>query len=249
MPRTCYNVRMGKLSLVATPIGNLDDITIRAIKTLFTVDIILCEDTRHTGLLLNELVKRFGEWFDQNPDWKPKFITYYDEIEEKKLPEVIELLNSSSHLALVSDAGTPLISDPGFRLVRECIKRNIQVESIPGASAILTALTASGLPADSFLFLGYPPEKPSARMTLFGDLKKFCEDSSRLNPTFIFYCAPHKLQTTLTDMKSSFGDTRIVIARELTKMHEQMWNGTFSEALAEFTNPKGEIVLLFHLAR
>ena len=145
---------MGKLSIVATPIGNLEDITIRAIKTLFAADIILCEDTRRGGLLLHELNARYGELFDQNPDWKPVFNTYYDEIEEKKLPELIELLQNEKHLALISDAGTPLISDPGFRLVRECMKRNIVVESIPGPSAVIAALTSSGLPTSSFQFFG-----------------------------------------------------------------------------------------------
>jgi 16S rRNA (cytidine1402-2'-O)-methyltransferase len=230
---------MGKLYIVSTPIGNLEDISVRAIKTLFTADAILCEDTRHTGLLIQELTRRYSELFDYNPDWKPKLISYYDEIENKMLPEIIQMLSRGDHLALVSDAGTPLISDPGFRIVRECNKRNIPVESIPGPSAVLAALTSSGLPPDKFIFLGYPPEKKSTRIDVF----------KKLSPkmTNIFYCAPHKLSQTLEDLQFTLGNIEIVIGRELTKIHEETWKGTVSEAITNFTNPKGEFVLLFHL--
>lgn len=231
---------MGKLSLVATPIGNLEDITIRAMKTIFSADYILCEDTRRSGLLIQELTKRYFEFFNLNPDWKPKFIAYYDEIEEKKLPEVIGLLMEGHDLALISDAGTPLISDPGFRLVRECVKRNITVESVPGPSALLTALTSSGLPANQFHFFGYPPEKQSARLALFEKLRS-------LDGTAVFYCAPHKLLTDLEDLKEGCGDIDIVICRELTKVHEQIWRGSVTQALTEFANPKGEFVILLRL--
>jgi 16S rRNA (cytidine1402-2'-O)-methyltransferase len=217
---------MGNLYIVSTPIGNLDDITLRAIKTFSAVDSILCEDTRHTGLLLQKL------------KISAKLVPYYDEIEDKKIPEIIELLTQGKNIALVSDAGTPLISDPGFRLVRECVKRGIKVESIPGPSAVLAALTSSGLPPDKFIFLGYPPEKQSARLVVF---KKLSSDI-----TTIFYSAPHKLATTLEDMKSVFGDIDIVVARELTKVHEEVWHGTISAAQEHFTNPQGEIVILFH---
>ncbi len=235
---------MGKLSIVATPIGNLEDITIRAIKTLFSADIILCEDTRRGGLLLHELNERYGELFDQNPDWKPIFTTYYNEIEEKKLPELIELLQNDKHLALISDAGTPLISDPGFRLVRECMKRNIVVESIPGPSAVIAALTSSGLPTSSFQFFGYPHEKHAKRLKQFESVFQ-CFKTSEQHITSIYYVAPHKLIQTLEDMKTVFGDIEIVLARELTKMHEQIWKGTVSAAVSEFKDPKGEFVLLF----
>jgi 16S rRNA (cytidine1402-2'-O)-methyltransferase len=237
---------MGKLSLIATPIGNLEDITVRAIKTLFTADMILCEDTRHTGMLMKELSTRYGELYEQNPGWKPVFYPYYDEIEEKKLPEIIELLLQDKHLALVSDAGTPLVSDPGFRLVRECIKRNITVESIPGPSALLAALTSSGLPPDKFMFLGYPPEKQSQRIKLFDSLLQSCKTLTQ-SPTIIFYCAPHKLIQTLLDLKQSFGDQEIALARELTKIHEEIWKGSVTEAVKKFSVPKGEFVLLFSL--
>lgn len=234
---------MGTLFIVSTPIGNLDDITIRAIKTLFSVDAILCEDTRHTGLLIAELTKRYGEQFDSSPDWKPKLISYYDEIEEKRLPEVIEQLLQGEDLALVSDAGTPLISDPGFRLVRECVKRGIKVESVPGPSAVLAALTSSGLPADKFFFLGYPPEKQSQRKKLFDSLTHM----NRFMCTYILYCAPHKLTQTLGDLQASIGDTQIVIGRELTKVHEEIWKGTVKDAMNQFASPKGEFVLLFNI--
>jgi len=238
---------MGTLSIVSTPIGNLEDITIRAIKTLFTVDAILCEDTRHTGLLLSELIKRYGEAFDMVSETTPPLIPYYDEIEFKKLPEVIERLLQGEHLALVSDAGTPLISDPGYKLISECLKRNIKIESIPGPSAIITALTSSGMPTDTFMFLGYPPEKQLARIQLFDTLSQSVR-SLKHHPTLVFYCAPHKLNQTLLDMKQVFGDIDISVARELTKIHEEIWNGNIRDAITTFTEPKGEFVLLIRLS-
>ncbi len=228
---------MGILHIVATPIGNLEDITIRAIKTLLAADIILCEDTRHSGNLLSELRKRYPNY---DSGKLPKLIPYYDEIENKVLPEIIEILNSQD-VVLVSDAGTPLISDPGFRLVRECYKRNIVVESVPGPSALLTALTSSGLPTNQFHFFGYPPEKQSARVAVFEKLRS-------LDGTAVFYCAPHKLVTDLLDLKKSYGDIDIVICRELTKVHEEVWSGNLSQALAHFAAPKGEFVILFLLS-
>lgn len=213
---------MGTLYIVATPIGNRQDMTLRSIKTLQTADIILCEDTRRTSLLVNTHVK---------------LVSYYDEIEDKRIPEVIEWLESGKNIALVSDAGTPLISDPGFPLVRECLKRGIKVVSIPGPSALLASLTSSGLPPMPFHFYGFLPEKQNARKRVLEQCKDTC----------IFYCAPHKLQTTLLDLKEVFGDIDIVICRELTKIHEEVWRGKLSEALSRFVKPKGEIVLLFNI--
>ncbi len=205
---------MGTLYIVATPIGNREDFTSRAKKTLESVDIILCEDTRRTGL------------FIKTP---AKFLSYYDQIEDKRIPEVIELLKTKD-VALVSDAGTPLVSDPGFRLVRACIKRNIPVVSIPGPSALLAAITSSGLPPDKFMFLGFAKK----------------ENFKYVQPgvTTIFYCAPHKLIRTLEDLKKTFGDIDIVLARELTKVHEEIWRGSIANALLYFADPKGEFVLL-----
>lgn len=217
---------MGTLYIVSTPIGNLEDISLRAVRILKSVEIIACEDTRRTGQLLQQL---------NIP--APKLFRYDDRTEQSATPELLELLVNNKSIALVSDAGTPLISDPGYVLVKKARTRNIPVISIPGASALLTALTGSGLPADSFMFLGYPPEKQSHRRKLFADLPQ--------KLTLIFYCAPHKLSQTLTDMKDVLGDIDITIARELTKIHEECWTGTISDALQHWNSPKGEFVLLF----
>jgi 16S rRNA (cytidine1402-2'-O)-methyltransferase len=237
---------MGTLYIVSTPIGNLDDITIRALKILFTADSIVCEDTRRTGVFLSEMLRRYGEQFECNPNWKPHLISYYDEIEEKRVPEIISLLDAGHDVALISDAGTPLVSDPGFRLVRECVLRHIPIESIPGASAVLAALTASGLPGDRFLFLGYPPEKQAQRIRVFQSLFQCFKTMEQKLPC-VLYSAPHKLATTLSDMQSVYGNIEIVVARELTKVHEEIWRGTISEALQAFVHPKGEFVILFKI--
>lgn len=207
---------MGTLYIVATPIGNREDLSPRAKRILESVSVVLSEDTRHTGLLI-----------------KNKFLSYFDEIEDKRIPEVLELLESGD-VALVSDAGTPLISDPGYRLVRECVKRGIRVESIPGPSALLAALASSGLPPDKFMFLG------------FFDKKNL--ELVKTGITTIFYCAPHKLLRNLEELNVKFGNIDIVLARELTKVHEEVWRGSISDALAHFTNPKGEFVLLFNVS-
>jgi len=233
---------MGTLYIVATPIGNLEDITIRAIKTLFSVDAILCEDTRRTGNLLNEIIKRYGEQFDIEQTQSPKLISYYDEIEEKRLPEVIALLEQGKHLALVSDAGTPLIADPGYRLIRACIKHAIPVTGTPGPSALITALTLSGLAPDKFMFLGYPPEKQSHRIKLFENLQSMRQ---YMDTTYLFYCAPHKFAQTLNDMKEIFGDIEITVARELTKIHEELWRGKINDIQKSHPTPIGELVILF----
>lgn len=238
---------MGILYIVSTPIGNLEDITLRAVKILFSADRILCEDTRHTGLLINELSRRYGEQFELNPDWKPKLIPYYDEIEENRVPEIISLLDKGQNIALVSDAGTPLISDPGFKIVHECLKRNIRVESVPGPSAVLAAITSSGLPANQFLFLGYPPEKQAQRKKLFEDLLLYSKTSKHIAPTVIFYCAPHKLIQTFEDLHTVIGDVEIVIGRELTKVHEEIWKGNITQAIETFRYPKGEFVVLLRM--
>lgn len=215
---------MGTLYIVATPIGNLEDITLRAIKILSSVDLILCEDSRHTAKLLKPP--------------HPTLLRFDDHTEMQKTPGILELLLQDKSVALVSDAGTPLISDPGFRLVNEAIKRGIKVVSIPGPTAAIAALTVSGLPTNHFMFLGYPPEKQSHRLKLFGSLPK--------DVTLIFYCAPHKLQQTLHDMKEVLGDIDIVIARELTKIHEEVWRGSLTQALDKFTKPVGEFVILLN---
>lgn len=251
---------MGILYIVATPIGNLEDITIRAIKTLFNVDYIACEDTRVTSLLLTQLQQKYTSILYSNVV-KPKLIPYYDEIEFKKAPEIIELLQNDKNVALVSDSGTPLISDPGFKLVQECIKRNIKTVSIPGSTSLITALTSAGLPTNQFLFLGYLPPKASKRVKLFETLKDLkhlgggrlersgSHDSPdgggiRITPTIIFFETPHRIKESLQDLKEVFGDIEIVICRELTKIHEEVWRGKISEA---FSNDfRGELVVLIN---
>ena len=240
----------------------MEDITIRAIKTLLAVDLIACEDTRRTGLLLQELTKRFqtvipahaGIQSSNNLDpslrWDDKqsrLIRYDDQHEQSQTPLIIQKLEEGKSVALVSDAGTPLISDPGYTLVHEAIKRGIPVVSIPGPSAAIAALSVSGLPTNNFLFLGYPPEKESHRRKLFENLNRYLsgtKGSALRGCTCIFYCAPHKLLQTLGDMKEVFGDIPLVVAREITKIHEEAWRGTLPEALKHFQDPQGEFVIL-----
>lgn len=223
---------MGTLYIVATPIGNLQDITLRALETLKIVDLILCEDTRHSGLLL------------QHYGIKKPLLSYQEFNEYKRIPEIIFKLKNRQNIALITDAGTPTLSDPGFKLVREVLRQGSQVVSIPGPSAILASLTSSGLPTDKFLYLGYLPKKPSHRQNL---LKK--ATLSPIYSTIIFFEAPHRLLETLKEMKEILGDREIVICRELTKIHEEIRREKISEAIKHFEKvaPKGEFTLLFHL--
>jgi 16S rRNA (cytidine1402-2'-O)-methyltransferase len=242
---------MRTLYIVGTPIGNLEDITLRALSTIFSVDYIACEDTRRTGQLIKsyELKIKNGELKITNLKLleTPKLISYYDEIEFTKLPEIINLLEQNSDVALVSDSGTPLIADPGFKLVSECLKRNIKVVSIPGPSCPITALVSSGLPSNQFLFLGYLPTTQNKRQKLLASCNRYIDESIKLHPTIIFFEAPHRLKESLIDMKEVFGDIEIVIARELTKIHEEIWRGTISQATEHFLQPQGEMVILFSI--
>jgi len=235
---------MGTLYLVATPIGNLGDISLRGLKTLFNVDVIACEDTRRTGMLLGKLVAEFST----NPEdkRKPRLISYYEQNELARIPEIISLLQQDISVALVSDAGTPAISDPGFKLIRECIKEKIKVESLPGASSVITALTVSGLPTDKFTFVGYPPRKPGHRRKYFEDIKAA---QGFIKSTVIMFEAPHRIVKTLAELKEIYGDIEIVLCRELTKVYEEVRREPITRAQAHFkkTEPKGEFVLLFHL--
>ena len=226
---------MGILYIVATPIGNLQDITLRAIKILQSVDVIACEDTRKTGILLSQVLPSDCQ--------KPKLVSYYEQNELQRIPEVIAALKDGLNIALVSDAGTPTISDPGFKLVRECIGQGIKIESLPGASSVITALTVSGLPTDKFLFVGYPPKKPGHRKTLFENLTKL-----PIKTTIILFESPHHLVRTLEGMKEIFGDMDIVICRELTKIYEEIRREKISESIRHFgdVGPKGEFVILFN---
>lgn len=217
----------GKLILVPTPIGNLEDITLRGLRILKEADAILAEDTRQTLKLLNH-------YQINKPLW-----SYHAHNEHKQLAHLIQELQGGKILAQVSDAGTPAISDPGFLLVRECLKNNIAVECLPGATAFVPALVKSGLPADAFVFLGFLPEK-KGRQTAFQKLVT-------QEYTMIFYESPHRLLKTLTQLSEYLGSNRLVsVSRELTKMFEQTVNGTLEEVILYFSTHliKGEFVLV-----
>lgn len=243
----------GILYLVSTPIGNREDITIRAIKTIFSVDYLLCEDTRKTGLLiqyLEPIVKLLPFDFAQGKHCfivkRPQLLSYFEQNEAKRIPETLVLLKSGLNVALVSNAGTPTISDPGFKLVRECGKENIKVQAIPGASAFLTALVSSGLPTDKFFFLGFLPKKSLQKQKIF---TKTIKVNKIIEPTFIAYDSPERLINSLNDLESILGDIEIVVARELTKVFEEIKKGKISELIVYFSQNKvkGEITLLFSL--
>lgn len=217
---------MGKLYLVPTPIGNLDDMTFRAIKVLKEVDLILAEDTRTSGKLL----KHF--------DIETPMQSHHMHNEHKKADGLVDKLRAGINIALISDAGTPAISDPGFLLTRACIENNIEVECLPGATAFVPALVNSGLPNDKFVFEGFLPVKKGRQTRL-----QFLAEETR---TMIFYESPHKLIKTLTNFCEYFGEDRPVsVSRELTKLYEENIRGTVKEVLEHYTNkpPKGEIVI------
>lgn len=218
------------LYIIATPIGNLKDITLRALEVLESADEVICEDTRRTSLLLSHY------------HIKKPLITLNDYNEPKIVDLIIQKLRLGINIALVSDAGTPLISDPGYKLVRECLAQGIEVDSLPGPSAVITALTLSGLPPDKFMFLGYLPEKQGHRIKL---LEKLIEINSKIKTTYITFVAPHKLLRTLQDMEQVFGDIQITLAKELTKMHQSVE----SKKISEFQDKKirGEYVMLFSI--
>lgn len=216
-----------RLYLVPSPIGNLGDITYRAVEVLRSVDAILCEDTRTSSVLLNHYNIH-----------KPLY-PHHQHNEHKTLEKVLEELQAGKKLALLTDAGTPAISDPGFLLVRECVRQGIEVECLPGASAVLPALVQSGLPASSFCFEGFPPQK-KGRQTFF---KKLAEEER----TIILYESPHRLVKTLNEMAEHLGTERpAAVCRELTKMFEETRRGTLAELAAHYeaTPPKGEIVVV-----
>ncbi len=216
------------LFIIPTPIGNLKDITLRALEILKEVDGVICEDTRRTGILLNH--------YKIN---KP-LLVLNDFNESKNLALLISRMKSGEKLALVSDAGTPLISDPGYKLVRECLAQEIPVDSLPGPSSVITALTLSGLPPDRFSFVGYPPEKSGRRIKWFEELKK-------IDGTVIMFISPHKIIKNLEGMKEVFGAIEVVLAHELTKIHQNVESKKISEWLETLKNPKGEYILLLNL--
>ena len=218
----------GTLYVVATPIGNLADITHRAVQVLSDVDLIACEDTRHT----HKLLQHYGI--------KTKTVSYHEHNEQKRSSELIDLLKQGSDVAVVSDAGTPAISDPGFRLVHAAIEQNVPVIPIPGPSALVTALAASGLPTDEFFFGGFLPARSGARQSRLSELRS-------VPGTLVFYEAPHRLAAALRDAYEILGEREAVVARELTKLHEELRRGRLSELAGHYDadeHPRGEIVLL-----
>lgn len=217
----------GPLYIVSTPIGNLEDITLRALRILKEVDVIAAEDTRHSRKLLTH----YGIS-------KP-LISYWGEREKIKSKEILERLSFGQSVALISDAGTPGISDPGAVLIKKAIEENIHVISIPGPSALIAALSLSGLPTDRFIFVGFLPSKKSLRVKVLKEL------SLELR-TLVFYEAPHRILETLTDMKDVFAERRAVIVKEITKIHEEAFRGTIPDILSnvEKTKIAGEYVIV-----
>ncbi len=218
----------GTLYLIATPIGNLEDITYRALRVLAEVQVIACEDTRRTRVLLDH----YGI--------KSRLLSYHEHNERERARELGELLEDGASVALVSDAGTPGVSDPGFRLVAESIERGARVVPVPGAVAFVSALIASGLATDQFFFGGFLPARTAQRRARLKDLRE-------LSATLIFYEAPHRIAQSLADAREILGERRAVVARELTKLHEEIARGRLSELAQKFSEEaaaRGEMVLL-----
>lgn len=245
---------MNNLYIVATPIGNLQDITLRAAHVLLSVPFIITESTSKSANLLEFLRKTFPSTPEETStskvgaaftfevsENKPKIISYSEDEEDLKLYQVIKILESSD-AALISEAGTPLISDPGFKLVREAIKRGVRIVPIPGPTAAISALSASGLPTDKFLFLGFLSKSCSKKQSIFQKIKNL-----EIKTTIIIYESPDRLLDTLSMILRTLGDIDIVIARELTKIHEEIRREKVAESINYFskTTPRGEFVILF----
>jgi len=211
------------LYIIATPIGNLGDITLRALETLEKVSVLLCEDTRNTGLMLANLkIKN-----------KPKLISFYDEVEEQKIPEIIKLLQNGNEVGLVTDAGTPIISDPGWRLIKKCRILGISYTSLPGACAAINGLVLSGLPSGRFMFLGFLPKKDGERLKILKKYKEF--DGAK-----IIYESPFRIKKLEEQIKTVYGDAvQIAIIREMTKKFEEILSTVEKE-------PKGEMTVIFY---
>jgi 16S rRNA (cytidine1402-2'-O)-methyltransferase len=210
------------LTVIPTPIGNLEDITLRALRYLREADLVACEDTRRTGRLLAHY------------EMKKNLIAYHEHNEERLASELAEKAKTE-HVALVTDAGTPLVSDPGHRLVRACIEAGVEIEALPGPSALTTALVVSGIPADTVVFTGFPPRKGRGRKEL---LERIAIEPS----TFVLFESPHRLGKTLRDLQP---EVPVAVCRELTKLHEEVFRGTAEQAARHFSGTvKGEIVLV-----
>jgi len=226
--RTAAATAAGTLYLVATPIGNLEDITHRALRVLSEVDLIACEDTRHTRTLLNHF------------NIKTKTLSYHEHNEHERAAELAARLAGGANIAVVSDAGTPGINDPGFRLVRACVEAGINIVPVPGATAFVSALIASGLPTDEFYFAGFLPPRQHARRLRLASLRA-------LPATLVFYEAPHRIAGALADAREILGEREAAVARELTKLHEEIARGLLSDLAARFSvehAARGEMVLV-----
>lgn len=218
----------GTLYLVATPIGNLEDVTRRALRVLGEADVVACEDTRRTRSLLEHFQIR------------ARTVSYHEHNERERAEELARLIEEGQTVALVSDAGTPGVNDPGYRLVRACVERNLSVVPVPGPTAFVAALTASGLPTDEFYFGGFLPARPHARRERLASVK-------HLRATLVFYETPHRIAQALADAREVLGEREAVVARELTKMHEEIARGRLSELVQRFTPDgaaRGEMVLV-----
>ena len=219
------NQKKGNLYIIATPIGNLEDITLRAIRILKEVDLIAAEDTRHTLKLLNHL------------EISKPLISYHRHNEETRTEELIKELKTGKNIGLVSDAGTPGICDPGEEIIKKCIEESIKVVPIPGACAMINALITSGISTKEFIFLGFLPLNKKSR-------KEKLEEIKNANKTIILYEAPHKLKNTLNDLSDILQSREVVLARELTKIHEEYIRGTVKELMEKTDNLKGEMILI-----
>ena len=224
----------GRLRIVATPIGNLADLSPRAREALLSADLIACEDTRRTGRLFQGLGAG-------GRDRRPPLLPLHDHNEDRQIGRVLERLEQGDAVALVSDAGTPLVSDPGFRLARAAVAKNIPVEALPGPSAILAALVVSGLPPYPFTFLGFPPPKQGKR-------RRFFETHAGLPHTVVFFESPQRAAASLADAVAVFGEGReAALARELTKLHEEVLRGSLAEVAAEVAERgklRGEVTVV-----
>jgi 16S rRNA (cytidine1402-2'-O)-methyltransferase len=220
----------GILHLVATPIGNLEDITLRALRVLREVSLVAAEDTRRTaGLLAHFSIRTPVE-------------SLHEHNEEARIPELLDRLGRGESVALVSDAGTPLLSDPGARLVRAAVAAGLRVEAIPGASAVVTALVGSGLPADTFSFLGFVPARASER-------RRWLLAAGAEPRTVVFFEAPHRIRATLAEALALLGDREVVVARELTKVHEEHLRGPLRAVLERLVEPRGEFTVVMAAAQ
>ncbi|MDD4937648.1 MAG: 16S rRNA (cytidine(1402)-2'-O)-methyltransferase [Candidatus Shapirobacteria bacterium] len=219
------------LYIIATPIGNLGDISLRALEFLKKVDYLLCEDTRNAGIFLDNLgIKN-----------KPKLISFYDEIEEQKIPEILRLLSEDKEVGLITDAGTPIVSDPGFKLVKRCRELGYLITSIPGPSALINALVLSGMPSGRFSFLGFLPKRA-------GERKKVLEKYKDFDGVKIIYESPFRLVKLIEEIKNICGEkTQVSIVREMTKKFEEVIGGSALEVFQKINskNIKGEIVVIF----